>query len=107
MSLVGSPHVLVEENNWLKREIQRLDSKNKTRKEEIRTLTKRVTDLREQVTYQNAEIQRLIERYERDTIPPGLKFKTGIDIRDEQEPFPPSSLIQGVDEVNKILGIKQ
>jgi hypothetical protein len=33
---------------------------------------------RKQIIYQNAEIQRFIERYEARSIPPGLRFNTNV-----------------------------
>jgi predicted nucleic acid-binding Zn-ribbon protein len=62
---------------------------------DVHNLTKEIGELKDHITYQNAEIQRLLERYERDTIPPGLRFKTGIDIKFEHDDLPGGSLLQG------------
>lgn len=79
-----------------------LKGKNRKLKMRIADLAMEAHELREQNAYQNAEIQRLLERYERQSLPPGLRFATGIDIRDWHDSLPGPSLIQGVPEVDRI-----
>jgi len=57
----------------------------KSRDDELDEKRRLIVELREQLTFQNAEIQRLLERYEPSTLPPGLRFDTGIDMNGGEE----------------------
>jgi hypothetical protein len=75
--------------------VQKAEIEARRQKATILSLELELAAARAQLAYQNAEILRLIQRYERDTLPPGLRFMTGIDIKSWTEANPGPSLIQG------------